>query len=149
MKRIRFNEPDEREILKSIRSYGLSDESNGGKKASESNGEKLFIFDHINLPVGTGKVKQFLQKIKSLNESVKCKLLLVCSNLIEPEISRLQHQHGYIAKSKFQRITPIHKKEAVKLLMNSSRNLWPSVDFHGLEVPATEDLMAQFSLFEW
>ena len=148
LRKIKFNEPDEREILSSIRSYGLRQfGSKLHRDAAES--EKLFIFDHINFPIHTGKVKQFLQKIKSLNESVKCKLLLVCSNLIEPEISELQHQHGYIAKSKFQRITPIHRKEAVKLLRNAARNLYPPIDFHGLEVPATEDVMAQFSLFEW
>merc|ERR1711972_769231 len=58
------------------------------------------------------------------------------------------HQHGYIAKSKFQRINPIKRTEAVKLLMNSARKFY-NLDFHGLERPATEEQMAQFPLFEW
>ena len=131
---IKFVEPDESVLLSLIQS-----------DAVES--EKLLVIDHINFPKHT--VKHFLQKLKTLRERVQCRLLLVCSDRLEPEM-RVQNQAGFIPKCKFERISPISKTASRQLFFHSiGRPLWPK-DFKDLgRIPTSEVEMEVFPLFEW
>eukprot|EP01083_Nonionella_stella_P021481 59542_1 len=143
VRRIKFTPPDEEGILEDIKRYGV--EENENKNHFEF--QKLLIIDHINFP--TPKIKQFLQKIKRLIENVKCKLLLVCHDRIQRIIHKIQQRGGdLLLKQRLWRIKPITKKDASKLLLEQSRQLY-EFDFSDMKTPTTADETSQFALFEW
>lgn len=148
VRKIKFIEPNEAEILRSIREYPSS-VPNAARplKGGAAESEKLFIIDHINFPIF--KYQEFLQKLKSLCDGVKCKLLVVCSDKMEPEVLKLQNQFQYIPKILFQRIEPISNEAAFSLLTQTmTRGFWPN-DFLGIGQPASAKEMATFSVFDW